>query len=232
MRCDEFDQLCQMQLDARSTADPERDCELDRHAADCPVCRPLYLRYFVLRQVVSAATPPVPALGFVERCLAAYDNEPAVVPFPARFRALAPWAAVAAAAFFAAALFLRGGPRQPITGRLAPAPAIVQKTSVEALRPLSESLADATSATLALARETSAPAARIGRHVLSATNLPATDWTVALPASDTGDMIQSVGSQVEAGVRPFSGTARSAFGFLLPAVTPASAPAKRPAQGA
>jgi hypothetical protein len=110
---------------------------------------------------------------------------------------------------------------EEVTERVAPPP-----------RPLLESVADATSATLALARETSAPAARIGREVLSSANLSSTDWTVSLPSNEAGNVLQSVGSQVEAGVRPLSGTARSAFGFLLPAVAPDAAVAKQPSKGA
>jgi hypothetical protein len=80
-------------------------------------------------------------------------------------------------------------------------------------RPLSAALADAAFATLDLARETSAPAARVGRQVI-ATSLPG-ELPAAknvLPASES---FQSFGEEVNRGVKPFSGTAQRAFGFLI-----------------
>ena len=84
-------------------------------------------------------------------------------------------------------------------------------------RPITESLAEATSATLSLARETSAPAARVGKQVLASATLPKADWPVEMPTrAEPAEVLQSVGSRVEEGVRPLSGAARSAFSFLLP----------------
>jgi hypothetical protein len=106
-------------------------------------------------------------------------------------------------------------------------------------------LAEATSATWDLARSASEPAARISRDVLDATTqgdsipneaakspsstaptgeieglaslsvrVPSLD-PLAPNASTASTVLQQVGDQLSAGVRPLSSTARHAFGFLL-----------------
>jgi hypothetical protein len=94
-------------------------------------------------------------------------------------------------------------------------------------------MADATTATWDLARTTSEPAARLGRRFLDAairTDAPdaavpnafssAAAWplpsvlrTVA-PAAASSDLLQGVGDELSAGVRPLSARAREAFKFL------------------
>lgn len=79
---------------------------------------------------------------------------------------------------------------------------------------------EATEATIDLAREASAPATRIGREVLeyerSATEEAPSDPDANQEvASTASEMLHTVGEQVNAGVRPISGSARHAFSFLL-----------------
>ena len=59
------------------------------------------------------------------------------------------------------------------------------------------------------------PAARIGREVLGSASLPSTTLELPEPVSPAVEVLQGVGSRVQAGVRPLSGSARHAFGFLL-----------------
>ena len=76
-------------------------------------------------------------------------------------------------------------------------------------------LADATSATIDLARETSAP---VGRVVLASTRITASEPSLPLRVPSvvpTADVLRSVGNRVGAGVKPLSGSARGAFGFLI-----------------
>jgi len=83
---------------------------------------------------------------------------------------------------------------------------------------LAGALADAASSTLELARETSAPAGRVGRAVFASASASLPD--AETPAPDVSvvpnsRVLRSVGGRVGAGVRPLSGSARNAFGFLL-----------------
>ena len=123
----------------------------------------------------------------------------------------------------------------------APSVSVPVKATPDSLA-LNRALAEATSATWDLARSTSEPAARIGRDVLDATSgsepgviekaSRATSasprdssegmasLSIAVPsldplAPDTSAVLQQVGGQLSAGVRPLSSTARHAFGFLL-----------------
>jgi len=129
----------------------------------------------------------------------------------------------------AAALLLAVGlgPRVWRTGR-GPAPTLTETTPrppVRAIDPddLGAALVDATSATLFLAREASAPAARVGREVLAEADFSGSTPAVGLPEGVVPTAVfRGVGERVNAGVRPLSGTARSAFGFLLGTPDPQS----------
>jgi hypothetical protein len=83
--------------------------------------------------------------------------------------------------------------------------------------PLTDALADATSATWDLAREASAPAARLGRDVLGAAALPGSPTAPETPdpSASAAVVLRQVGDRVNEGVRPLSGSARHAFSFLL-----------------
>ena len=125
--------------------------------------------------------------------------------------------AAAAALLAASALGLRAWVSWVKAPGPGPAPA---PAHVRAIDPgdLTEALADATSATWDLAREASAPAARVGRQVLDdAAAIPGTPSALAMPVAvaPAPEVWQTVGDRLSAGVRPLSGTARRAFSFLL-----------------
>jgi hypothetical protein len=104
-------------------------------------------------------------------------------------------------------------------------------------RSLNAAVAEAAEATLDLARSASEPAARISRQVLNAATMTQVEpgptvlargagsepATLAVPilgslAPDSkaaSAMLQALGDRFASGVRPFSTTARNAFGFLL-----------------
>jgi hypothetical protein len=111
-------------------------------------------------------------------------------------------------------------------------------------------LADATAASWELARSASEPAARISLQMLAAiadtqhgpaqpsSSISSEPSAVAVPSLDAlapdaaaaGEMLQQVGERVATGARPFSETARHAFGFLIgPAVAQPDVPAHPPA---
>lgn len=210
MECRDFERLWNERIDAREA---EMDGALEAHAASCAPCRALTARYQTLLHVLRAAGPPPAAPAeFADRFLRSLDRSR---PLPLRNKR--PWQAVlpvaVAAALLMVVLFNRRT-EPPLAQRTKlPAPRGVKPIDPQSL---SDALALARSATLDLARETSAPAARIGREVLGAASLPEAA-TLPLPESvpPSADVLQSVGDRVSAGVRPLSGTARHAFGFLF-----------------
>lgn len=224
MRCRDFERIWNELLDARDEASAEIERTLETHAAGCEPCRVIAARYQRLRLAlkVMGRAPEV------SRDLASRILAPEVLKQPAatqRWRVPAAVATLAtAASLLMAILVLRHG-QGPRLEALAPNRALTVRT----IDPdsLGEALAIARSETLALARETSAPAARIGLRVLeSATSRDISRPTASLPSATSSDVLQSVGSRVNAGVVPLSDTARHAFGFLFdtPAASPKTAP--------
>ena len=82
---------------------------------------------------------------------------------------------------------------------------------------LTDALAHATSATRDLARATSELVARIGREVINLAVSAGPDRSVppSLAENPAPDVLQDLGHRVDEGIKPLSGTARHAFGFLL-----------------
>lgn len=210
MNCDDFERLWNVRLDARGEPDAALEHRLDEHAAGCAACRALAARYRLLTQAIARVPGLAPSAGFTERCLAEVSRGYAAP----RARATRPWhyaVRLAAAACLLAAVavgFYRAWDREePKVVAAPPEP-----------RALPDALADATSATWDLALEASAPAARIGREVLGSAVEPVSsesrNWLPAT-AETASDMLHNVGERVNEGVRPLSGSARHAFGFLL-----------------
>lgn len=238
MNCRDFERLCNERLDARDVPRPGLGGDLETHAAACPRCRALASQYQTLASAIRAlsqARPsPVPA-GFANRVLAAVDVDTA-----ARFRLRALCQrtraislASAAALVLAVTLGLRAwGPglgREQVAGN--PSSVIVASNDADPTDPrdLASALADATSATLSLAREASAPAARVGSEVIGNAGFPDSPPRFAglpVPVVKSAEVWRGVGDRVNAGVVPLSSSARSAFGFLIG--TPVSNNADRP----
>jgi hypothetical protein len=222
MTCQEYERRWMEHLDRRGHQPLVLEPAIEEHVASCPVCRSISLKYRTLHQaIVSLGVPPVPSVDFVERCLDAQRSAPVVLPLSVRARSLVRWAAAAVVLFAGTLLFRTYLGRQPAGER----PANLAR-EVPPARPLVESLGQATSATLDLAWETSAPAARLGRTVIQTTSVPEPSFSVPGASGPTSEMLQSFGDRFEAGVRPISGSARRAFSFLLPSVP---APEPRPA---
>jgi hypothetical protein len=225
MNCREFQDGWDEMLDARSAPPADLERALESHASACPRCGVLSARYQVLSQAIATLRPPAPSAESIERLYRlTVPSTPPVIPIgrpKSRTRRLATMA-VAASAF---ALAWLGGDWWPSGKPAGPRP---PGTSIRVAprRALGAALAEATEATLDLAREASVPASRIGREVLdlgrlttSGLDLPPKLADKARPTveadSPAPDLLKAVGERVGAGVRPLSGSARHAFGFLL-----------------
>ncbi len=215
MNCRDFDRTWNDRLDARREPPEAERLALEAHAATCPACQALAVRYRTLRQAIVALGPPpaVPA-GFADRCLERLDIAEAGPT--SRAPALRAWSiAIAMAASLLVAVLLAN--RSDRGGRAEPGPAPPPSVASVAPLPLTDALAEATSAGWDLARHASAPAARIGRQVFDSASvrLPSTTFASPVRVRPVSGVLQSVEERVNAGVRPLSGSARRAFGFLL-----------------
>ena len=235
MNCREFEARWNELLDARPAGVPELERALEAHASSCERCRTVSVRYQALRQAVSALRPPPgPSPASMERlyALTVPPVSPATLRKPPRPRAR-DWATPASAAAVFALAWL-GGIGQ--SGRNLPErPGPNPWPPVVAGRPLRLALAEATEATVALARAASAPASRIGREMLDFGKHSADGPTLATgpggdpaarlePASTAPGVLRAVGDRVTAGVKPISGSARHAFSFLLRPLEPGPVP--------
>jgi hypothetical protein len=210
MLCIDFERIWNEQLDARGDASADVERALESHAAGCDSCRAIASRFQTLRAaVLSLGPPPAAPADFVERFLD--ERAVARARSPRIFRFAAVGVPVAAAATLLIAVGLTRRPALPDK------PVVTESSPVRPIDPqsLTAALALAQSATLELARETSSPAARVGREMLGSASLPSA--TLPLPETVTPavEVLQGVGNRVQAGVRPLSGSARRAFGFLL-----------------
>lgn len=217
MNCREFENRWHDLLDSRSTAVAELDATMETHASACVHCRAASGRYQLLRQAVASLGPPPPAsVRSIER-LRALRVPPArpTIPLGPRLVRIG----LAASALAASLLILAwiGRDRWAATpGAVEPPSLVVAQPPASPARPeLGPSLAEATEATLNLAMELSAPASRIGREILDLGRSPEPDLATTDPDWPTSGPLRSVGERIEAGVRPISGPARRAFGFLL-----------------
>jgi len=216
MRCRDTERLWNELLDARDKPRPDLEIRLETHAATCPSCARVATRYRTLREALNAWAPTaIASAEFVERLHNLPHDSPAIVPFSqSRMIARSGWLSAAAAVVIAVAIGWR-------VGWFSGAPKTEPPVAQAAPRSISDALAEATSATLDLARETSAPAGRFGRVVLASTSLPEAEPSLSLPVSlvPTAEILEAVGGRIGAGVRPLSGSARQAFGFLIRTAT-------------
>ena len=224
-------------LDARGAADIELIRSLEAHAAVCQRCAALATGYRRLQKAVPAwRAQPIPTIDLADRVRSAWSAETVnSFPFRQRHPRAFVWVMTAAAASIAAIgwidLHHRLGPAQNRPVGQGPALSISPKVATAAAPPsrlLSDSIGNASRATLVLARSATEPAVRVGWQVLSSAELSETAPTlpVGLPEGNTStpEALQAVGDDVARGVGPLSGSARKAFGFLLgPAIGPSSA---------
>jgi len=221
VNCREFEQLWDDLLDARSEISSEFEPSLEAHASGCSRCRAISDRYQLLRQAIAKLRPPTPSAGSIERLHAlTLPSDPVPISIPirtARPRSGLQRSLVAAASFALVWLGANGWlAREPRESAESGPPTVVP---VAPTGRLSLALAEATEATLDLAREASAPASRIGHDMIAMRELaPAT--TEPTDAAGTVDepatgLLKAVGDRVGAGVGPISGSARHAFSFLL-----------------
>jgi len=190
MICREVPDACQALLD-----DPSAPTStLSAHASACGACRPTIEGFLALARAVSTLSFDLrPSPGFADRTLSAWASRRRSTLTYARVVGLA------MAASLLVAVLWRGSPR--------PAPA-------RGPRPLSESLAEAGSATLDLARSASGTAARVGLKVWEEAAVVEVPRAPAVEG-DAGSLLRAVGDRLDDNVRPIGGTARAAFGFLL-----------------
>jgi len=202
MTCHEFLTLWNDRLDDPASLDL---AAIDAHSAECADCAGLAAGFRVLGHRLAA--PAVPE-GLSDRIIDAWRAD---VAARKRRRALGVRAVLGGVGVLAAAaaflLYVTSGAELvPVAPRLVPAP-----------RPWTSALADATSATLDLARETSAPAARLGQLAFDSARPGDLDLRSSMPIGSSppaSDLLQSVSDRVSSGVRPISGSARRAFSFL------------------
>jgi predicted anti-sigma-YlaC factor YlaD len=239
MTCREVDQAWNRRLDSvrlgSSPADAAESLptELESHLSRCPSCRSRAAGYAALAQAIGGlGGMPVPSESLSRRILAEFEADPRPVIGPIRRgRTVARWASVAAAAALVVAgvRFMRPGP-----GAVPGAPSTPEVLAEAPPRPLTEAVAEAAEATVAIARKTSEPAARIGRDVFGgggAAGVVADGGQIALemplspPSGGTAERVVTlIGNSLEAGVRPLSKPTRSAFSFLLPSLPQAEDP--------
>ncbi len=217
MNCREFENRWNEVLDARSDGSPDLDRRLADHVADCERCQAVAARYRLLRQAVLAwGSPPVPSLAARERLQT-------LSPAPIRRRPARRWSRLAVPMTCAATLAalisvgLTWWTARPEGN--APGSDLAINPTISP-RPIEATIGAATSATIDLALEASAPAARIGRDVLSLDDFhdptpvaprSEPDLTSAVAGVSATEMFQTVGDRV----KPISGSARHAFSFLL-----------------
>ena len=226
MNCRDTERLWNELLD-----DPRLDLDpaIEAHAATCPACARFGQKYRALRRAIGAwDSVPVGSPEFVDRLRNLPLDRPAARSSAQRSIPVMAWLSAAAAIVVAVAVGWRLG-RVPAKPELEPTIARI------APRSISDAFADATSATLDLAWEASAPAGRVGRSVLDSTALPDADSSLSLPTTvvPTAEILRSVADRVGAGVRPLSSSARQAFGFMIRAATgdPGEHPSPVPPRG-
>jgi hypothetical protein len=214
MNCREFENLWNDFLDFRCEPPAHLERDLEAHALGCSRCLAVSSRYQLLRQAISTLRPPTPSAESIERLHAMTAlAKSSTIPIGVSKRRLRLLGPLAAAASFALA-WLGGGwwpSHQPAERTLRSV-----ETASGTHQALGLALANATEATLDLARGASAPASRIGREMLDLGKSPTSPEPESVDLeSASSDLFKAVGERVGAGVRPISGSARHAFSFLL-----------------
>ncbi|HWE40081.1 MAG TPA: hypothetical protein VG406_26250 [Isosphaeraceae bacterium] len=219
MTCRDFEHAWHDRLDGRGPVAPAL-AKIEAHAARCPSCRERGRRFEALHlAILSLGPPPAAPASLAARIAARAQAEAAAEPRSYSFKIMYVRLAVAAAVLLALGIGLYGMRSPGRNVARLPRPAPVGRPAI----PLGSAMAVATSATVDLAREAGAPAARVGLRALDAAPIPAAPAVGEVPVDPAARVIETVG----AGVRPLSGSARHAFAFLIrPA--PGPRPRSRP----
>jgi hypothetical protein len=221
----------------------ESEALLLAHAAECPVCRRIAVRYQTLRRAIRVwRRPPAPPIDLVSRVLSAADDPAAgtgrgapslarrfLPVHAARIRRL-PQTRIAAAIllFMLLGFVLYPIARQRSTDRAKQIARTIVAEHLSSSGPrdlpkvplaLDRALADATSATWDLARSASEPAARISREVLDATvqahgaSVVGSDDVSAVPRAELGEELASLSVSLRS-LDPMRAESEDASGVL------------------
>ncbi len=221
--CLHLEHACQMRLEARDPRPLAADPRLAEHAAGCASCRSVLAGFDALQASLLRPAPAIlPTRDLAAAVIAAVGRPRRSIlamPMAGDWR-WAVAATVVAAGVVGLGIWRLGGDR----------PAEVAGDGQRIANPLlQQSLADARAATWALAEETTAPAARVGRDLFNPgatvpSPSPAPTFSMVDPSEPAAVALRSVGEGLGAGVRPLGGSARHAFGFLVPNLRRPAAP--------
>lgn len=230
LTCREFETRIHQFLDRRSIDPITIDSKAARHGEECASCRAKYQEYLLLDRALRSrieAAPSSKSPEFTDRVLARLAAEEA----RSSRRLIFPWAigAAAAASVLVAAVATFQFQSRPhhikdqqsktaLTNddKSKPAPIALAPTAIAPMG--ADSIAEATSATLELARLASAPAARLGGEWFRTSAVERDSNRVVERVSlgrSASKVWRKLGDGVQAGVEPLSSPARRAFGFLL-----------------
>ena len=233
MNCLDFRNYWNDRLDAGQLSDVERLADALIHEKACADCHRIASGYRALTALLPLpSSPELPSPACADRVLERLASRRWTLS-PKRL----PLAIAAAAAVFlcvATGLLVRFN--NPSSLETPVAGVQVHPSS----RSLSLAFAEASKATWAFARDTSAPASRVGNDVFGVANpaeaAPRLSFSIPLDVTvkvdSSSEALRSLGRRVNDGVRPLSGTARTAFGFLLGGAQQAPPKINEPGSGA
>ena len=228
--CHDFDRLWNDRLDERR-GDPEpseRTASLADHAATCEGCRSRDLAFRELEAVLNsgALAPVASAEAIVRWAAAAAAARPVVarspvLPRSARRRFVAVGLKLGVGVPVAALVLIGSKLLLPVLYPIEapPQPRTAQSPSLQ----FEKAVAEATTMTWELAREVSAPAARISSEALGLSDKPSlppfAPTQYELPEPPLPSVIQVRDDNDATGVESISGSARQAFRFLIGTTT-------------
>ncbi|GIW88970.1 MAG: hypothetical protein KatS3mg108_3294 [Isosphaeraceae bacterium] len=200
--CRRFELAWQQRFDDQSfhSAPPGDHPDWSGHLAVCPSCRSLDQRFRLLERALAARPPQEPVAPSLSLDLEQPSRR--LTPASSRLSRLTP---VAAAAALLTAVFTNPLP----SGR--PTPPV----PTPPLRPIPETVADASSASWELARLASENASRLGLDLLTALR-PVAPPSPTPPPLEPAHLVEAVSRGLDQSVRPLARTAIRAFDFLVP----------------
>jgi hypothetical protein len=214
MNCHDLERIWMARLDAGATSpNLVENGEAAEHLVACPACQSrvegfLALELATTRPSESPTLTPLEVERLVRMVEQEQDRQRRLQPVRVLF-----WVSGVAAALIVGSVFMRNRP-VPLRNRAHTETVLAPDQSAQRLP---EALAQATTATLQLARSSSSPAARLGALVFESTSVPSPEIPNGLEVqlSPSEGVLESVGSGLGTGMQPFAGSARRAFGFLL-----------------